>query len=157
MSQGGVVLGLGFPLPLFFKPKSSKKLKMSYKHDIIKERFDLQITNANEVKKGEFELDKNADILFGVAITSDKEDHLYYRGSQKMQINDQELFPEDFESKLLMSGLSVSPNDRMVNLGVIKTGNGRVEVWFKDSNNTNVRFSPYRVTFYFFSKVKCDR
>ena len=117
----------------------------------------MQITTANEVKKGEWELDKNADLLFGVAITSDKEDLLYYRGSQKMQINDQELFPEDFESKLLMTGLSVSPNDRMVNLGIIESGNGKVEVWFKDTNHSNTRFTPYRVTFYFFSKVKIER
>ena len=129
---------------------------MSYKHNIIKERFDLQINNANEVKKGQFELDKNADILFGVAITSDNDERLYYRGSQKMQVNDQELFPEDFESKLLMTGLSVSPNNRMINVGQINSGNGLVEVWFKDTNHPSVGFRPYRVTFYFFSKVKCD-
>ena len=130
---------------------------MSYKHNIIKERFDLQITTANETKKGEFELDKNADVLYGVAVTSDKEDALYYRGSQKMQINDQELFPEDFESKLLMTGLSVSPNNRMVKVGFIQTGNGMVEVWFKDTNHPAVAFSAYRVTFYFFSKAKCHQ
>jgi len=129
---------------------------MSYKHNIIKERFDLQITAANETKKGEFELDKNADILFGVAITSDNEELLFYRGSQKMQVNDKELFPEDFESKLLMTGLCVSPNNRMIKVGMVKSGNGMVEVWFKDTNHPKTKFSPYRVTFYFFSKVKCD-
>ena len=129
---------------------------MSYKHNIIKERFDLQITSANETKKGEFELDKNAEVVFGVAITTDKEEHLFYRGSQKMQINDQELFPEDFESKLLMTGLSVSPNNRMIKVGDVNSGNGLVEVWFKDTNHPKVAFAPYRVTFYIFSKVKCD-
>jgi hypothetical protein len=127
---------------------------MSYKHNIIKERFDLQVDTANEVKKVQWELDKNAEILFGVAVTSDSESKLYYRGSQKIQINDQELFPEDFESKLLMTGLSVSPNDRMVNVGLVRTGNALVEVWYKDTQHPSAPFAPYRVTFYFFSKAK---
>lgn len=127
---------------------------MSYKHNIIKERFDIQITVANETKKGRFELDKNAGQLFGVGVTSDSEEHLYYRGSQKIQLNDQELFPEDFESKLLMSGLNVSPNQRMIKVGAIDLGNGLVEVWFKDTNHPKASFTPYRVTFYFFSRVK---
>ena len=127
---------------------------MSYKHNIIKERFDLNVTSAGEVVKKQWELDHNAEILLGVAITSDHENQLYYRGSQKMQINDQELFPENFESKLLMTGLNVSPNDRMVKVGRIESGNGLVEVWFKDTNHPSTKFQPYRVTFYFFSKSK---
>lgn len=126
---------------------------MNYKHNILKERFDILIDIPDKVVKGEWELDRNANILFGVAVTSDQEEQIYYRGSQKIQINDHELFPEDFESKLLMTGLSVSPNNRMVKLGNVKTGNNRVEVWFKDQNHPKVKFTPYRVTFYFFSKV----
>lgn len=129
---------------------------MNYKHDIIKERFDIQIDNPNEIKKVQWELDPNADIMFGLTVTSDQEEQLYYRGSQKIRLNDQELFPEDFESKLLMSGLSVSPNHRMVKIGDVKTGNRRVEVWFKDQNYSSLKFRPYRVSFYLFSKVKCD-
>lgn len=68
-----------------------------------------------------------------------------------MQLNDQELFPEDFESKLLMTGLSVSPNQRMIKVGNAETGNGLVEVWFKDQNHIKAKFDTYRVSFYFFS------
>lgn len=127
---------------------------MSYKHNIIKERFDLAITSANETYKGQWELDKYADILYGVVVTSDSEESLYYRGTQKVQLNDQELFPEGFESKLLMAGLSVPPNDRMVKTGVHPTGNGRIEVWYTDKDHSQRSFVPYRVSFYFFSKVK---
>ena len=129
---------------------------MNYKHDIIKERFDIQIDTPNDIKKVEWELDPNAEIMFGITVTSDQEEQLYYRGSQKIRLNDQELFPEDFESKLLMSGLSVSPNHRMVKIGDVKSGNNRVEVWFKDQDHPNLKFSPYKVSFYLFSKVKCD-
>ena len=128
---------------------------MSYKHNILKERFDIIVDAPNKTVKGEWELDRNADVLFGVAITSDNEEMVYYRGTQKMQVNDQELFPEEFESKLLMSGLGVSPNHRMVKIGKVDTGNNRVEVWYTDQDHPKTRFIPYRVTFYFFSDVDC--
>ena len=127
---------------------------MSYKHNIIKERFDLQIVNQNQVTKGSWELDSNADIVYGVGISSDNEKALYYRGSQKLQVNDQELFPEDFESKLLMTGLSVPPNQRVIKVGLIQAGNGRVEVWYKDLDHPLAPFAPYTVSFYFFSKTE---
>lgn len=127
---------------------------MSYKHNILKERFDILIDTANAVKKGEFELDKNAETLFAIAITSDSDDNLKLRGSQKIQINDQELFPEDFESRLLMADLSVPPDFKTARIGCVNTGNGKVEIWFKDTPHPAAPFSPYRVSFYFFSRVK---
>ncbi len=127
---------------------------MSYKNNIIKERFDLKITAATQVFKGDFELDKNADTVLGIAMTSDRDDLLYHRGSQKIQLNDQELFPEDYESKLLMTGLNVSPNERMILIGDAPSGNGKVEVWFKDTDSPSAVFAPYRVTLYVFSKSK---
>lgn len=127
---------------------------MKYKHNIIKERFDLKVTAPNQVFKAEFELDKNANFVIGIGLTSDRDDLLFYRGSQKIQLNDQELFPENFESRLLMSGINVAPNDRMVKLGSIEAGNGKLEVWFKDENHSNTKFIPYRVTIYTFALVE---
>lgn len=124
---------------------------MSYKHNIIKERFDLNVPSKNQTFKGEFELDKNAKTLIGIGITSNRDDLVFYRGSQKIQVNDQELFPENFESRLLMSGINVSPNNRMVKLGRVEVGNGKVEIWFKDQDHPATTFSPYRVTIYTFS------
>lgn len=126
---------------------------MSYKHNIIKERFDLTITEANQVFRGEFELDKNANFLLGILITSDRDDLLFYRGSQKVQFNDSELFPEGFESKLLMAGINVSPNRRMVKVGSIPVGNGKLDVSFKDIDHPSATFENYRVSFYAFSIV----
>lgn len=126
---------------------------MSYKHNIIKERFDLLITRQNATTKGEFELDRNAEFLYGVAVSSDNDELVYHRGSQKIQLNDQELFPDQFESKMLMSGLSVPPNQRMARVGMVRKGNGRIDVWFTDEDHPAAQFTPYRVSFYFFSKV----
>lgn len=127
---------------------------MSYKHNSIKERFDIEVKIVGEVVKKTFELDKHAQIILGFSITSDREDLLFYRGTQKIQVNDQELFPEDFESKLLMTGLNVAPDCRMITLDALDAGNGRIEVHFKDVPHPSATFEIYRVSFYFFSKSK---
>lgn len=124
---------------------------------MIKERFDVSVDDQNNTFRGEFELDKNAKFLLGIIITSDRDDLLFYRGSQKIQLNDTELFPEGFESKLLMSGLNVAPDDRMITLGEIPTGNGRLEVVYKDQYHDFANsFAPYRVTIYAFSVVELN-
>lgn len=127
---------------------------MNYKFNLIKERFDMQITTENQVFKQTFEMDKNARLLVGMAITSNRDDMLFYRGSQKIQLNDWELFPEGFESKLLMSGLNVSPNERMIILDDIETGNRKIEITYTDKTHELVKFVPYRVTIYTFCKVQ---
>ena len=127
---------------------------MSYKHHLIKERFDITVTSPGASFRGEFELDKNANYLLGISLTSDREDLLFYRGSQKIQLNDTELFPERFESKLLMSGLNVAPDNRMITLGELPTGNGKLDVLYQDSEHTYTSFAPYRVTIYAFSVVE---
>ena len=128
-----------------------------YKHNLIKERFDIQISSNEASFKSEFELDKNANYLLGIIVTSNREDQLFYRGSQKIQINDMELFPEGFESKLLMSGLNVAPDDRMITLGEIPTGNGKLDVVYTDKDHTSASFTPYRVTIYTFSLAEIPK
>ncbi|MBI3238749.1 MAG: hypothetical protein HYZ43_07935 [Flavobacteriia bacterium] len=126
---------------------------MNFSHHLIKERFDLQVTVSGEYVRAEFELDKNANYLIGIAVTSDREELLYYRGSQKIQLNDIELFPEGFESKLLLSGINVAPDERMFTLGELQTGNGKLDVLYKDTDITGIVFTPYRITIYTFCSV----
>lgn len=126
---------------------------MSFKLHLIKERFDIEVTSANRQYKASFELDKNANELLGIALTSDRDDLLFYRGSQKIQLNDRELFPEGFESKLLMSGLNVAPDERMITVGSIPTGNGVLDVWYTDVDHDLGVFVPYRVSVYTFCDV----
>lgn len=116
---------------------------------IIKKRFDLQITAANQTKSDSFELDKTVLSIKGMLITSDRDDLLYYRGTQKIEINKEEIFPENYESKLLMSGINVAPRSRYYDLGGIAPGNGIIKVDYKDSNSLLTGFTPYRVSFYF--------
>lgn len=114
----------------------------------VKKRFDLQINEAGKTVSKTFELDKNIKAVKGVLITSDKDDLLYYRGAQKIEINKEEFFPENYESKLLMSGVNVSPRLRYYDLGNVNPGNGSVKVTYTDSEDIRVRFETYRVSLY---------
>ncbi len=118
----------------------------------VKKRFDLNVTSANQIITKNFELDKNIKSVKGILLTSDKDDLLYYRGSQKIEINKEEYFPENYESKLLMSGINVSPKSRYYDLGGVNPGNGTIKVVFQDFEDARTVFSPYRVSLY----VDCE-
>lgn len=118
----------------------------------IKKRFDIQITAADFIFAKSFELDKNITKIHGLVFTSDRDDLLYYRGSQKVEINRQEVFPEEYESKLLMTGINVSPNDRYYNLGGMEPGNFKITVEYKDTSSPAAIYAPYRVSLY----VDCE-
>lgn len=113
-----------------------------------KKRFDIKISQANSIVSNTFELDKNIVRIHGILVSSDKDDLLYYRGSQKIEINKEEYFPENYESKLLMSGINVSPKQRYYDLGGASTGNGRVQITYKDSDDGRTVFTTYRVSLY---------
>lgn len=114
----------------------------------VKKRFDIQVTEANKTVSKTFELDKNIKTVKGVLITSDKDDLLYFRGTQKIEINKEEFFPENYESKLLMSGVNVPPKQRYYDLGNANPGNGSVKVTFTDSDDMRSDFRAYRVSLY---------
>jgi hypothetical protein len=114
----------------------------------IKKRYDLQVPQSGAIVRESFELDKNVSRVTGILLTSDKEEMLYNRGSQKIEINNQEYFPEKYESKLLLSGLNVSPNDRYYKLDNPSVGNRIMKVEYVDSADSRSSFSPYRVSIY---------
>ncbi|MCS3797168.1 hypothetical protein [Niastella sp. OAS944] len=115
---------------------------------IVKKRFDVAITAADKVYSQSFELDKTITFIKGILLTADKEDLLYYRGSQKIEVNKQEVFPEDYASKLLMTGINISPNQRYYDTGNLPVGNGIVKIEYKDQNDTRLAFEPYRISIY---------
>jgi hypothetical protein len=120
--------------------------------NIVKKRFDLFVTEADKTVSKTFELDKTIAFVKGILFTSDKDDMLYYRGSQKVEINKQEIFPESYETKLLMTGINVSPNQRFYDVGDLPVGNGSVRVEFKDTSDNRSNFEAYRISIY----LKCE-
>ena len=118
-------------------------------NNIVKKRFDILITEPNTTVVQNFELDKTISSIRGILVTSDYDQLLYYCGAQKIEINREEYFPENYESKLLMSGINVPPSQRYFNLENISPGNGIIKITYTDTPNSQAFFSPYRVSFYF--------
>lgn len=112
----------------------------------IYKQFSFIVDNANSSYNRKFELDKNIKLVRGIQMSADKPSLLYYRGSQRIEISGDEVFPEDYESKLMMSGISVAPDQRWVDLGSgVQTGNGEVRILYKDSDNASASFTTYKV------------
>lgn len=120
----------------------------------IKKRYDIDVTTAGAIHTKTFELDKTVTAIHGMLFASDRDDLMYYRGSAKVEINSDEIFPEGYETKLLMSGLNVSPNDRYYNMGGVLPGNFKVKIEYKDTADTRLQFVPYRVTIYLDVEIK---
>ncbi len=118
---------------------------------IIYKRFTIAVGVANSSYNKKFDLDKNTRSVAAMQITSDKPEQIYNRGSQRIEISGDELYPEDYETKLLMSGISVAPDARFVELGEVQPGNGEIKILFKDFDGP-VAFSAYTVVFIF----KCE-
>jgi len=94
-----------------------------------------------------FELPKHTKYVKGIQLISDHPDRLYYRGKQRIEIGGEELFPDGFHSKILMSSLSVAPKERFFELGDVLAGDLSVKFRFEDSDHTNATFDGgYTVT-----------
>jgi hypothetical protein len=114
---------------------------------IIK-RFDIAVAAANAKVSKSIDLEKTITHIEGLLLTSDKDDLLYYRGSQKIEISKEEIFPETFESKLLMSGVNVAPNKRFYELDHVANGNGNVKIEYQDKDDSRADFEAYRISLY---------
>jgi hypothetical protein len=69
----------------------------------IKKRYDVEVPSAAAIHTKTFELDKTVTKIHGILFASDRDDLMYYRGSGKVEINSEEIFPEGYETKLLMT------------------------------------------------------
>ena len=127
---------------------------MSSRSKIIKEWVDVTISSPNQVFKGSIEVDKHASVIIGISMTSSFEEKLFYRGSQKISINEKEIYPEGYESKMLMHGLNVPVKDRIIEFGeIMLPGNRKVELEYRDTEHIGAGFGVYRVRLYVFSRI----
>lgn len=126
---------------------------MARQSKIIADIFTLTVNSSGGTFKGSFEVDKNAEKIIGISISSDRDDIAHYRGSQVIKINDEEFIPEGFESKRLMCGQDVPPNLRMWKFeNAIQPGNRKVDIIYTDSGKSDMsEFSPHDVYLYVFS------
>lgn len=102
--------------------------------------YTLDITSEGSVQNVSFELPKYTKFVKGIQLLSNEPSKLFYRGSQRIEIGGEELFPDGFQSRLLMSTLSVAPKERFFELGEVLPKDLLIKVRFEDSPNTNVDF-----------------
>ena len=129
---------------------------MSHRLKIIKEWVDIQVTAPNQIFKESFDVDKHVVKIIGIGFSTNNDGMPYYRGSQRVAINEKEIFPEGYESKLLQTGFNVPLKDRITDFNgeEIEPGNRKVEFDYKDEDHPFMPFTPYRVRLYVYSKIE---
>ena len=119
--------------------KNTKETRVIFSFKMEKQNGLVTVDN--------FELPKHTQLVKGIQLLSDYPDKLYYRGKQRIEIGGEELFPDGFESKILMSSLSVAPRERFFELGDVLPGDLSVKVRFEDNDHSNATFDGgYRIT-----------
>lgn len=122
---------------------------------LVDKIFTFLVEAEGQPVNKKFDLDKNVKVVHGIAISSDKPNLLFYRGSQRIELSGDELFPEDYESKMFMSGMAVAPDDKYKSLGNgVVAGNGELKIQFKDSDNANAPFASYKVSITLLCEMK---
>lgn len=117
--------------------------------------YSFVVQTEGEPVNKKFDLDKNVKVVLGIALSSDDPRLLFYRGSQRIELSGEELFPEDFESKMFMSGLGVAPDQKYKSLGNgVIAGNGELKIQFKDTANGSAPFTPYKVNVILLCEMK---
>jgi hypothetical protein len=113
---------------------------------LVDKIFTFLVEAEGQPVNKKFDLDKNVKVVHGIAISSDRPNLLFYRGSQRIELSGDELFPEDYETKMFMSGMAVAPDNKYKTLGNgVVAGNGELKIQFKDSENANAPFVSYKV------------
>ncbi len=110
--------------------------------------FSFKVNKANGLfTVDNLELPKHTKLVKGLQLISEYPDRLYYRGSQRIEIGGEELFPDGFDSKILMSSLSVAPRERFFELGDVLPGDLSVKVRYQDKDHSNAAFGQgYKVS-----------
>lgn len=116
--------------------------------EIVEKRFFVQVKTKGETVVGKFELEKNAKVIKGIKITSDREDLVFARGTQKVEINGKECFEENYESKNLQSTINVDVNNRYKDMRDKDPGNGIIVLTYIDNPHPLYAFAPYTVNLY---------
>ena len=106
--------------------------------------FKFAITQSGQQVAQVFVVDDDVVAITGIALSSDRENLLWYRGTQEVRVSGDEIFPRDYESKRLQYG--VDSTERYFDLGEAPVPNRRVEVNYVDWDSPAATFAPYTVT-----------
>lgn len=124
----------------------------------IEKLYQFSVDAEGQPVNRKFDLDKNTEAVLGLLMSSDNPALLFYRGTQRIELSGEELFPEGYESKLLMSGIAVAPDQRYKLLDDrghgLSPGNGELKVQYIDVVNDSMPFVAYKVQVYVLLRMK---
>lgn len=107
----------------------------------VRKAFSFFVDEAKKTFSiSKWELPRKTVFVKGIQLSSDFPNKLYYRGSQKIEIGGDELFPEGFESKILLSSIGVAPRNRFFELGQVLPGDLSVKVRYEDKEHERAPF-----------------
>lgn len=108
--------------------------------------FNLQVTENGKTVKKTFEVDKSFVVINAVALTSNREDLMYNRGSIRLEINKDEILSEGTPAKKIYALPTVDTNKRPSDIGNVPTGNGLITLEYTDNEDGRAGFVPYTVS-----------
>jgi hypothetical protein len=117
---------------------------------IVYKKIQLKITEPGKyIQHPAFVLEKNVEAVLAITMTSDDEEKVF-KLEQRLEINGNEILPQEFEARVLYAYASVAVNDRYFDLNNEPAGNGTVKLTCFDRSPA-LGFVPYQVTYY----LKC--
>lgn len=114
---------------------------------IIRKSFTLTVSSADSTFKETFDIDKNVSRITGLLFTANLDAKLFYRASCGVYLSGEEVFPDDYQCKLLMNGLGVPAKERYFPID-FSPGNYQVKIHITDSSHPTEIFTAYDVTMY---------
>lgn len=110
--------------------------KLAYK------QYKIPITTANSFLQTEVELPQEAKKVVGIRLDADRENMLYVRGGARIEISNNEIFPDEFPCKFLMFGKETPASERLHALDVSIATN-KMKITHKDIDSPSLSFSAY--------------
>jgi len=117
-------------------------MKDTIKYQIIK----WNVAEANEQVTVNVNTDKLYKNITGLVLTLPYNVLPADRAEIQLVINDQEIFPENFEAKLIVSDLSIPVNERLYKIEEEADGS-TVKIKYKDGGMPDMQY-PYEVRLY---------
>ncbi len=102
------------------------------KYQLIK----IPVSAANETVKFSADTDKMYRQITGLYISL-PEDKAVPGSTIEVKVADMEIFPEDFEIKMVTTGMNISPNDRFYDKIKEEAGGNRIDGKFSDSGKAD--------------------
>lgn len=118
--------------------QTGKSLRVVYK------KLNTTIDAANKTIKTDLTLEKDIVKVTGIALSTNNEDGIQTL-TNRLEINGVEIFPQEFESKMIYCYATVEGDKRFFNLDQ-PSGNGVVKIACIDTKANN--FTAYNINFY---------